>query len=416
MRRSRRFFGDFAEISSQPGAAAFLPPHPASPSPSSELWVQKPHFCAMGEKLPFPAAEPPLPSRAPGGSRRIPADPSIPGSSQSRRRRRMRMKVRMRMRLEFLLLVAAAFASCSSQTGHDPSEDSRRDSRRDFRDSPRDSRRDSGSAAPRLLPAPLLLQLPPEPGPPRIRCLAPRRFTGSTFELLRGVPGLPVRSVPAAPDRHWADFSLPGAARCFRCRYRSHNGSAWLESEPSPGTGGSDLGDTECQPSTGTAAGPAPTAGTVRDGTGTARNGTGTLQNDPSWLLPVSVGAAVPGLLLLLGAAAVGWRGGRGARNREFGGARNREFRGLRTGNFEGFRTGNSGGFGTGDSGGFSAQGPPPRPAGASWPPVPPVLSSQGSGGGADRATRCRPRASPWPPRRRRCPREGSRLSPPPSR
>ncbi|CAN8175356.1 unnamed protein product [Coccothraustes coccothraustes] len=224
------------------------------------------------------------------------------------------------MRLALLLLVAAA--SCLSQTGHDPGEDSRQNSR-DFRDSPRgfprdsprnssrdsprdlrDSRRGSGTAAPRLLPAPLLLRLPPEPGPPRIRCLAPRRFTGSTFELLRGLPALPVRSLPAAPDRHWAEFALPGAAGCFRCRYRSHNGSAWLESELSPGTGGSDLGDAECQPSTGTgtAAGPAPTAGTPW-------NGTGTLRNDPPWLLPVSVGVAVPGLLLLLGAATVAGRG-----------------------------------------------------------------------------------------------------------
>nr|XP_041567768.1 uncharacterized protein LOC115491799 isoform X5 [Taeniopygia guttata] len=203
---------------------------------------------------------------------------------------RMRMGMRMRMRLEFLLLVVAAFASCWSQTGHDPSGDSRRD----FGDSRRDSRRDPGPAAPRLLPPPLLLRLPPEPGPARIRCLAPRRFTGSTFELLRGVPPVPVRSVPAAPDRHWVEFSVPGAARCLRCRYRSHNGSAWLESEPSPATGGPDLGDAECEPST---------------GTGTPQNGTGTPQSDPSWLLPVSVGAAVPGLLLLLGAAAVGWRG-----------------------------------------------------------------------------------------------------------
>ncbi|XP_041567767.2 uncharacterized protein [Taeniopygia guttata] len=225
------------------------------------------------------------------------------------------MRMGMKMRLEFLLLVVAAFASCWSQTGHDPSGDSRRDfgdsprdsrrdfgdSRRDFGDSRRDSRRDPGPAAPRLLPPPLLLRLPPEAAPARIRCLAPRRFTGSTFELLRGVPPVPVRSVPAAPDRHWVEFSVPGAARCLRCRYRSHNGSAWLESEPSPATGGSDLGDAECEPSTGT--------GTPQNGTGTPWNGTGIPQNDPSWLVPVSVGAAVPGLLLLLGAAAVGWRG-----------------------------------------------------------------------------------------------------------
>lgn len=129
------------------------------------------------------------------------------------------------MRLEFLLLVAAAFPSCLSRTGPDSHRDSHRDSRRHSR------------ATPRLLPAPLVLQTPPEQGPPRIRCLAPRRFSGSTFELFQGVPAVPVQSVPAAPDRHWAEFSLPGAARCLRCRYRSHNGSTWLDSELSSGTG-----------------------------------------------------------------------------------------------------------------------------------------------------------------------------------
>ncbi|XP_062367870.1 uncharacterized protein LOC134055504 [Cinclus cinclus] len=205
------------------------------------------------------------------------------------------------MRLELLLLVAAGFPSCLSQTGHDSRQDSRQDSQGSSTQDSRASRRGSGhsrrhpTVTPRLLPPPLLLQLPPEPGPPRIRCLAPQRFLGSTFDLFQGIPGVPVRSIPAAPDRHWAEFSLPGDARCFWCRYRSHNGSAWLESELSSGIGSSDLGDAECQPGDAIATGPPPTAGTLR--------------NDPSWLLPVAVGAAVLGLLLLLGAAAVAWRG-----------------------------------------------------------------------------------------------------------
>ncbi|XP_039428565.1 uncharacterized protein LOC120412256 isoform X2 [Corvus cornix cornix] len=186
------------------------------------------------------------------------------------------------MRLEFLLLVAAAFPSCLSQMSHGSRQDSRHDSRRSM-------------ATPRLLPAPLVLRMPPGLGPPRIRCLAPRRFSGSTFELFQGISVLPVQSVPAAPDHHWAEFSLPGAARCFWCRYRSHNGSVWLESELSPGIGSSDLGDAECHPSDAAATGPPPTAGALRE--------------VPSWLLPVSVGAAVLGLLLLLAAVAVAWQG-----------------------------------------------------------------------------------------------------------
>ncbi|XP_032939570.1 sulfated surface glycoprotein 185-like [Catharus ustulatus] len=140
---------------------------------------------------------------------------------------------------------------------------------------------------PRLLPAPLLLQLPPAPGPPRLRCLAPRRFPGSTFELFQGTPELPVWSVPAAPDQHWAEFPAAGAARCWRCRYRSHNGSAWLESELSP-----DLGDAECQRGDGVATGAAPMAGTTRDGNGNENgngNGTGTVLGSLScswgWIL-----------------------------------------------------------------------------------------------------------------------------------
>ncbi|XP_066196498.1 uncharacterized protein [Sylvia atricapilla] len=206
----------------------------------------------------------------------------------------------MKMRLEFLLLVVAAFPSCLSRMGHDSGEDSRQDSHRDSRR----SRGRSRDRSPRLLPAPLVLLLPSEPGPPRLRCLAPRRFPGSTFELLpgmpAGMPGLPVRSVLAAPDQHWAEFSLPGTARCWRCRYRNHNGSAWLESELSPVIGSSDLGDVECHLGDPGVTGPPPTAGTLR--------------NDPSWLLPVSLGVAVPGLLL--GAAAVAWRGLRRQRER----------------------------------------------------------------------------------------------------
>lgn len=209
------------------------------------------------------------------------------------------------MRMEFLLLVAAAFPSCSRRTDCDSSEDSLRDSPRgsprdSSRDSPRDSSRDSSRSqplsppSPRLLPAPLVLPLPPEPGSPRIRCFAPRSFPGSTFELLQGTPGIPVGVVAAPPDQHWVDFSLPGAPRCYRCRYRSHNGSAWLESELSPGGFGAgglvpggipcpgaapepnpeffspDSGDARCHPEEPGVTGAAPTAGTLRNGTGRA--------------------------------------------------------------------------------------------------------------------------------------------------
>lgn len=277
------------------------------------------------------------------------------------------------MRLEFLLLVAAAFPSCLSRTGPDSRRDSHRDSRRHSR------------ATPRLLPAPLVLQTPPEQGPPRIRCLAPRRFSGSTFELFQGVPAVPVQSVLAAPDRHWAEFSLPGAARCLRCRYRSHNGSAWLDSELSSGTGscggyggGESRGESPSRargmsrsqircfspqiwampsitPATPRPRGPHPAPGPCRKVPAPSRGRS--LPRIPvripvippcplslpdlSWLLPVSVGAAVLVLVLLvlLGAAAAALRGGRGAQSWEFGGAAPRD----------------------------------PHP-GLSWPPVPPVL------------------------------------------
>ncbi|XP_071275153.1 uncharacterized protein [Agelaius tricolor] len=321
----------------------------------------------------------------------------------------MRMRMRMKMRLAFLLLMAAA--SCLSQTRHDPGEDSRqnsrdssrdsrrdsrdssrdsprnstRDSRRDLRDSPQDSPRDSpqdsprgsprgsrrGSgtaAAPRLLPAPLLLRLPPEPGPPRIRCLAPRRFAGSTFELLRGLPAVPVRSLPAAPDRHWAEFALPGAAGCFRCRYRSHNGSAWLESELSPGTGGSGgCGET---PGGSPSRIPGPARSRIRG------------FSPQIWaMLNVSRAPASPRhphpRQRPRGTAPGPCRTAPGpCRTILPGSSRSRSVSPSR--------------------GCCCCWGLQPRPG-------------EASGGGVDRAPRYRPRASPWPPRRRRRPREGSR-------
>lgn len=42
--------------------------------------------------------------------------------------------------------------------------------------------------------------------------------------------GIPAQSVSAEPGQHKVDFTLDeasSASRCYRCRYRSYNGSAW---------------------------------------------------------------------------------------------------------------------------------------------------------------------------------------------
>ncbi|KAM6037485.1 uncharacterized protein LJ206_000354 isoform 2-T2 [Theristicus caerulescens] len=103
----------------------------------------------------------------------------------------------MRLRLELLLLVAGAVA------------------------------------APGLSPAPLGLLSQEDGGPPTIICLAPRSYAGSTFELFAAGAGVPAQSVSAEPDQHKVDFTLDRAtpaSRCYRCRYRSYNGSAWQTS------------------------------------------------------------------------------------------------------------------------------------------------------------------------------------------
>ncbi|KAM9214403.1 LOW QUALITY PROTEIN: protein HIDE1 [Leptosomus discolor] len=155
-------------------------------------------------------------------------------------------------------------------------------------------------AAPRLspLPPPLGLLAHGDEGPPKITCFAPRSFAGSTFELFAAGAGVPAQSVPAEPGQHIVDFPLDGAtlaSQCYRCRYRSYNGSAWQTSAFSVEIAVNDVGDASCHPPTTTPTGrPLPTSTTLRQ--------------DRSWLLPVAVSAAVLVLLLLAAAAVAAWR------------------------------------------------------------------------------------------------------------
>lgn len=85
-------------------------------------------------------------------------------------------------------------------------------------------------AAPRLSPPPLGLLFQEDGGSPKIICLAPRSYPGSTFELFATGADFPAQSVSANPGQHKVDFTLDGtalASRCYRCMYRSYNGSAW---------------------------------------------------------------------------------------------------------------------------------------------------------------------------------------------
>lgn len=166
--------------------------------------------------------------------------------------------MRMRMRLKLLLLVAGAVA------------------------------------APQLAPAPLGLVS----GAARISCFAPRRFAGSTFELFVAGRTGPVQSIAAEPGQNKVDFILdeaPAGSRCYRCRYRSYNGSAWQASELSAEIAVNASEDAACLPDFTPAPPPAPTSA--------ARLGA------RPWLLPVVLSAAV--LVLLAAAAAVAWRGTR---------------------------------------------------------------------------------------------------------
>ncbi|XP_074932200.1 uncharacterized protein LOC142048847 isoform X2 [Phalacrocorax aristotelis] len=152
-------------------------------------------------------------------------------------------------------------------------------------------------AAQRLVP-PLGLFTQWGEGPPKISCIAPRSYAGSAFELFVVGAGDPMRSVSAKPDQHMVDFTLDGAvpaSRCYQCRYRSYNGSAWQTSAFSAEIVVNASGDAGCHPPTAAPTGrPLPTSTT--------------LQQDRSWLLPVAVGAAVLVLLLLAAAAVTAWR------------------------------------------------------------------------------------------------------------
>ncbi|XP_075268712.1 protein HIDE1 isoform X3 [Opisthocomus hoazin] len=151
-------------------------------------------------------------------------------------------------------------------------------------------------ATPTLSPQPLGLLSREDGGPPKISCFAPRSYAGSTFELFAAGAGVPVQSVSAAPGQHRVDFVLDGAvpvSRCYRCRYRSYNGSAWQPSAFSMEIAVNASEDAGCHPPTAAPTGrPLPTSTTLR--------------RDRSWLLPVAVSAA--GLALLLLAATAAWR------------------------------------------------------------------------------------------------------------
>ncbi|XP_072704660.1 protein HIDE1 isoform X1 [Ciconia boyciana] len=153
-------------------------------------------------------------------------------------------------------------------------------------------------AAPGLSPPPLGLLSQGDGGPLKISCFAPRSYTGSTFELFVVGAGVPVQSVSAKPGQHKADFTLDGAtpaSRCYWCRYRSSNGSAWQMSAFSTEIMVNASGDAGCQPPTATPTGqPLPTSTALWQGR--------------SWLLPVAVSVAGLVLLLLAAAAAAAWQ------------------------------------------------------------------------------------------------------------
>ncbi|KAM9251625.1 protein HIDE1 [Cariama cristata] len=164
------------------------------------------------------------------------------------------------MRLEFLLLVAGAVA------------------------------------VPKLPPPPLGLLSQEDGALPKITCFAPQRYAGSTFELFAVGAGVPTQTISAEPGQHKVDFTLDGvtpASRCYRCRYRSYNGSAWQTSAFSMEIVVN--GDAACHPPTAAPTGrPLPTSTPLRQ--------------DRSWLLPVAISVAGLVLLLLAAAAVVAWR------------------------------------------------------------------------------------------------------------
>ncbi|XP_064355254.1 protein HIDE1 isoform X2 [Dromaius novaehollandiae] len=156
-------------------------------------------------------------------------------------------------------------------------------------------------AAPELSPPPLGLLTGEEGGRVRISCFAPRSYAGSTFELFGVGASHPAQSVSAEPGQSKVDFVLDGAApgsRCYRCRYRSYNGSAWQSSDFSMEIMVNASADTSCTAPAVPSGLPQPTAMTLR-------------QARP-WILPVAL--SVAGLVLLVVAVAVAARRGSGRR------------------------------------------------------------------------------------------------------
>lgn len=136
------------------------------------------------------------------------------------------------MRLELLFLVAGSFSSPPMGLALPSWKRPPRRSLDGRPGSPRPSLA-GAVAAPQLSPSPLGLLTTEDEGPPKISCFAPRSYAGSTFELFAVGAGVPAQSVSAKPDQHKVDFTLGGAtpaSRCYRCRYRSYNGSAWQTS------------------------------------------------------------------------------------------------------------------------------------------------------------------------------------------
>ncbi|XP_062454322.1 protein HIDE1 [Rhea pennata] len=147
-------------------------------------------------------------------------------------------------------------------------------------------------AAPELSPPPLSLLSGEEGGPVRISCFSPRNYAGSTFELFGTGASRPVQSVSAEPGQYKVDFILDGAglgSRCYRCRYRSYNGSAWQSSHFSAEVMVNASADSSCAAPAVPSSPPQPTAMT--------------LQQARSWILPVAL--SVAGLVLLVAVLAV---------------------------------------------------------------------------------------------------------------
>ncbi|XP_069739114.1 uncharacterized protein [Phaenicophaeus curvirostris] len=179
----------------------------------------------------------------------------------------------------------------------------------------------SVAPGPSPLPAPLGLVVPRDEGPPEIRCLAPRRFAGATFELFAAGAAVAAKSLAAQPDQHAVNFPLDeaaGTSRCLRCRYRRFDGRSWQVSAFSAAIAVDAAGDTgACHVPTA-----APTNRPSRRGsrTGNSISATAAPSRQPStfshlprrpWLVPVAAGTAGLVLLVVTVAALATWRGRR---------------------------------------------------------------------------------------------------------